>query len=148
MKILMVCLGNICRSPLAEGLLASKVSKNIVVDSAGTSDLHQGELPDARAIAVAKKNGLDITYQRSRPFVVEDFDNFDLIFAMDASNYNNIQNMARNENDKQKVHLILNEINPGKNQQVPDPWFGGNKGFDKVYAMLDEATDKIVENYL
>ena len=148
MRILMVCLGNICRSPLAEGLLASKTGDAVFVDSAGTSAEHQGELPDPRSIEVATKNGLDITYQRSRPFRQSDFDDFDLIFAMDASNYNNIRKLARNEGDMHKVKLILNEVHPGENRQVPDPWYGGKQGFDDVFEMLDLATDKIIENYL
>ncbi|MDO5655518.1 MAG: low molecular weight protein-tyrosine-phosphatase [Flavobacteriaceae bacterium] len=148
MKFLMVCLGNICRSPLAEGLLASKVPAEIVVDSAGTADYHVGEKPDLRSIAVAQKNGIDISHQRARQFSVQDFDNFDHIFVMDASNHVNVLKLARNANDQEKVKLILNEINPGRNEQVPDPWFGKEKGFDDVYEMLDIATDKIVENYL
>ena len=148
MKILMVCLGNICRSPLAEGILASKVGEHVTVDSAGTANFHVGDQPDPRSIDVARKFGLDISTQRGRQFTVKDFDDYDLIFAMDASNYNNIKKLARNEADMEKVKLILNETHPGENRQVPDPWYGGAKGFDDVYAMLDEATDRIVENYL
>lgn len=144
----MVCLGNICRSPLAEGLLASKAPEGVTVDSAGTEKFHVGQPPDPRSVEVAQKNGLDISGQRCRLFRAEDFDEFDLIFVMDSSNYNNVRHFARNSEDMKKVHLILNEVNPGFNEQVPDPWYGGVEGFDSVYAMLDEATDKIVEKYL
>lgn len=144
MRILMVCLGNICRSPLAEGILRSKILTDAIsVDSAGTSGLHEGELPDSRSIAVAKSNGIDITDQRSRKFKVADFDNFDLIYAMDQSNYHNILNIARNSDDESKVKMILNESNPGENLNVPDPYYGGDKGFDNVFRMLDEACDNI-----
>lgn len=140
----MVCLGNICRSPLAEGILRSKILTDAIsVDSAGTSGLHEGELPDSRSIAVAKSNGIDITDQRSRKFKVADFDNFDLIYAMDQSNYHNILNIARNSDDESKVKMILNESNPGENLNVPDPYYGGDKGFDNVFRMLDEACDNI-----
>ena len=146
-KILMVCLGNICRSPLAEGILKAKVdTNNITVDSAGTSAFHQGELPDPRSISTAKKNGIDITDQRSRPFTQDDFKNFDLIYAMDNSNRTNILNLANSSEDKAKVKLILNEINPDSNSDVPDPYYGGDNGFDHVYTMLDNACDIIAQN--
>lgn len=144
MRVLMVCLGNICRSPLAEGILRSKVfSDSIFVDSAGTSGFHQGELPDPRSIAIAKAKGIDITDQRSRKFVVEDFDNFDLIYAMDQSNFNNILDLARSSEDESKVKMILNESNPNQNLNVPDPYYGGDQGFENVYNMLDETCDVI-----
>ncbi len=140
----MVCLGNICRSPLAEGILKSKVSENIFVDSAGTAAYHVDELPDKRSIAVAKKYGIDLTNQRARKFTVKDFDAFDLIYAMDESNYQNILSLSRNNEDEQKVQLILNEIDTNSNQDVPDPYYGGNDGFENVYQMLDEACEIIV----
>lgn len=144
MRILMVCLGNICRSPLAEGILQSKIlSDSIIIDSAGTSGFHQGELPDPRSIAVAQLNGIDITNQRSRKFLVEDFDKFDLIYAMDQSNYQNLIDLARNKDDESKVKMILNESNPNENLNVPDPYYGGDKGFDNVFRMLDEACEVI-----
>ena len=143
----MVCLGNICRSPLAEGILQSKVNSNIVsVDSAGTAAYHIGKLPDERSIEVAQKHGIDITKQRARKFVVKDFDEFDIIFAMDDSNYQNILSLARNNTDEQKVRMILNETHPTKNLSVPDPYYGGNEGFENVYKMLDEACDIIADN--
>lgn len=145
-RILMVCLGNICRSPLAEGILKSKVfSFKTFVDSAGTGSYHIGKKPDPRSISVGNLNGLDITDQRARKFTVEDFDNFDLIYAMDNSNYNNIIALARNEQDKEKVKLILNEVFPGENLDVPDPYTGGDFGFKNVYKMLDEACEIIAK---
>jgi len=147
----MVCLGNICRSPLAEGILQSKVHPDKVqVDSAGTAAYHVGELPDVRSIAVAKKYGIDLSHQRARKFTVLDFDDFDLIYAMDVSNYHTILSLARNTSDKQKVQLILNEIDAESDAEVPDPYYGGNNGFENVFRMLDDACDIIaakIENY-
>lgn len=139
-NVLMVCLGNICRSPLAEGILKSKVdAKKIFVDSAGTGDYHVGDLPDPRSIKIAKKKGLDITSQRGRQFKTIDFDKFHHIYVMDTFNYADILSLARNEADKNKVHLILDEVFPGENVDVPDPYQGGEQGFINVYEMLEEA---------
>ncbi len=151
MKILMVCLGNICRSPLADGLMKSKVDAlglNVEVDSAGTSNYHAGQAPDARMRATARAKGLSIDQLQARQFNVQDFTDFDLIYAMDQSNYQNIIDLARTEDDKAKVHLILNESHPNKNLEVPDPYFGGDQGFIEVYELLDEATDAIIKNRL
>ena len=143
-KILMVCLGNICRSPIAEGILQSKLTSELFkVDSAGTAGYHIGELPDVRSIEVAKKYGIDITNQRSRKFTKSDFKEFDLIFAMDESNYNNIISVMDDNSHIQKVKMILNELYPAKNRNVPDPYYGGNQGFENVYKMLDEVCDVI-----
>lgn len=140
----MVCLGNICRSPLAEGLLASKLPLDkFTVDSAGTGDWHVGSSPDPRSIEVAKRNGLDISHQRGRQFKTTDFEEFDHIFVMDASNLRHVQSLASTNDHKQKVKLILNELFPGENMDVPDPYFGLHDGFNSVYAMLDEATENI-----
>jgi protein-tyrosine phosphatase len=143
-KVLMVCLGNICRSPLAQGILESKVNLDkVFVDSAGTAAYHVGNLPDERSIDVAYKYGINITNQRARKFTVQDFDEFDYIYAMDISNYQSILMLAKGEEDENKVRLILNEIYPSENKSVPDPYYGGNQGFENVYQMLDEACDVI-----
>ena len=145
-KILMVCLGNICRSPLAEGILKSKVnSEAAFVASAGTAAYHVGNLPDKRSIEVAKKHEIDITNQKARKFTVNDFDTFDIIYAMDESNYQNIIALSRNNEDTVKVKMILNEINPTLNESVPDPYYGGSQGFENVYKMLDEACNIIAK---
>jgi protein-tyrosine phosphatase len=143
-KVLMVCLGNICRSPLAEGILKSKVdSSKVIVESAGTGGWHVGELPDPRSVAIAQKNGLDITDQRGRKFSTYDFETYHHIFVMDNSNYRDVIRLANNEIEKQKVQLILDEIFPGENVDVPDPYYGGEHGFENVYKMLDAACEKI-----
>lgn len=140
----MVCLGNICRSPLAEGILKSKVnSTDFFIDSAGTSNFHDGDLPDSRSIQIAKKYGLDITNQRSRPFKKNDFDVFDIIYVMDKLNYQNIINLARDEKDKKKVKLILSENAASKILEVPDPYYDSERGFDQVFKMLDEVCEII-----
>lgn len=150
MKILMVCLGNICRSPLAHGILQHKVDNlglKATIDSAGTNGFHNGELPDSRSMEIALVNGIDISYQRSRQITQKDIASFDLIYTMDASNYNNVMKMTRNETEAKKVKMIMNELTPGKNINVPDPYYGGNDGFRNVYEMLDQATDRILEKY-
>jgi protein-tyrosine phosphatase len=145
-KVLMVCLGNICRSPLAEGILKAKTFlKGVSVDSAGTSSYHIGNTPDMRSVEIAKKHNIDITNQRGRKFVISDFDEFDIIYAMDSLNYRTILNLARNESDKQKVKIILNELFPNENLDVPDPYNGGEHGFRVVYDMLDQVCDEIVK---
>ena len=146
-KILMVCLGNICRSPLAKGILESKTNHlDVIVDSAGTAAYHVGEMPDLRSIEIANKYGIDLSNQRARQFSVNDFDEFDKIYAMDSSNFENIINLARNENDRNKVDVILNGINPESFQSVPDPYYGGANGFQNVFQMLDKACDIIAKN--
>lgn len=143
-KILMVCLGNICRSPLAEGILASKLPKDkFFVDSAGTGAWHSGNQPDARSIAVAKKHQLDISTQRARLFKVEDFETFDYIYVMDKSNFRDVIRLAKNDEQKEKVEIILNELYPDENVDVPDPYYGIANGFEMVYQMLDEACEII-----
>jgi protein-tyrosine phosphatase len=140
----MVCLGNICRSPLAEGILKTKTNHlDVVVDSAGTAAYHVREQPDIRSIEIANKYGIDLTSQRARQFSVNDFDKFDKIYAMDSTNYANIISLARDEKDRNKVDVILNESNPKSFQSVPDPYYGGENGFQDVYEMLDEACDII-----
>lgn len=145
-KILMVCLGNICRSPLAEGILKSKLIRaDVFIDSAGTGAYHISEKPDIRSIAIAKINGIDITGQRARKFLVEDFDEFDLIYVMDHENYRDVVSIARNRDDIAKVKMILNEVFPNENLDVPDPYSGGDYGFKNVYKMLDEACEIIAK---
>lgn len=147
-KVLMVCLGNICRSPLAEGILQSKLpSDKFMVDSAGTGGWHAGELPDKRSIATARDRGLDITYQRARQFKVNDFTEFDHIFVMDTSNLKDVLKLAPNDMAKTKVSLMMDALHPGESINVPDPYYGGPEGFDNVYDMLDEAC-QIVANKL
>ncbi|WP_233860961.1 low molecular weight protein-tyrosine-phosphatase [Tenacibaculum piscium] len=141
-KILMVCLGNICRSPLAQGILASKLNESFTVDSAGTSAHHVGETPDKRSVEVAQKYGIDITKQRSRQFKKSDFNEFDVIYAMDLQNYKNIIAMATTSVEIEKVTMILNET-AAENNEVPDPYYGGNQGFENVYKMLDKACEII-----
>lgn len=148
MNILMVCLGNICRSPLAEGVLSAKAKEKglkLHVDSAGTAAYHVGEPPDRRSREVAKKNGIDISGQRARQFEQEDFDRFDRIFVMDSANYTDVMALARTPADEEKVDMILNSAYPGKNLNVPDPYYGGEDGFDHVYKMLELSCEKIAE---
>lgn len=146
----MVCLGNICRSPIADGLLRHKVAKEnlpIEVDSAGTSAHHIGQAPDERMQKVAESRGVPIDYLKARQFKADDFDQFDIIYAMDDSNRTNILKLARNENDKNKVRLFLNELYPGENMNVPDPYFGGEKGFFDVFEMVDSTTEMIINKF-
>ena len=143
-RVLMVCLGNICRSPLAEGILKSKLDTSIIeIDSAGTSTYHQGSLPDQRSIEVAQKHGIDITNQKSRPFTKKDFQSFDYIYVMDSSNYEDVIDMADNKEEEDKVSLILNAIYPEENQSVPDPYHDSINGFEQVYQMLEESCSVI-----
>lgn len=148
MNILMVCLGNICRSPLAQGIMEKKIKthdvKNTTVDSAGTAAYHVGEKPDLRSIETAKKHGIDITNQQARQFIADDFKKFDKIYVMDNSNLSNVAALARNEKDLKKVELILNTVFPGEEASVPDPYYGGKDGFENVYQLLDTACEKIV----
>lgn len=145
----MVCLGNICRSPMAHGILeekAKKWNKQLVVDSAGTANFHVGEKPDERAIETMRKYNIDISEQKARQFHKNDFETFDYIFVMDVSNYENIIRMAKSEIHKQKVDLILNLLYPQQNLSVPDPYYGQYSGFDNVYQLLDAACEKFIEN--
>lgn len=145
-KVLMVCLGNICRSPVAEGIMKQKAIDygiEIFVDSAGTSGWHEGSAPDERSSSNALKHGIDIRSQKSRPFKKEDFEKFDLIFAMDHSNYNNLVNICPVPH-LNKVKMILNESHPGKNKAVPDPYYTTD-GFEEVFQLLDEACETIAK---
>jgi len=144
----MVCLGNICRSPLAEGLLKSKLDNSkYYIDSAGLGKWHVGELPDKRSIAVAKKHNLDITYQRCRQFSISDFDNFDIIYAMDINNYEAIIALAKTDKEKHKVKLLLDVLFPDEKIDVPDPYSGSKFQFEQVFKIIDKATTKIAQQF-
>lgn len=145
-KILMVCLGNICRSPLAEGIMLKLIKENNInmrVDSAGTSDYHVDEAPDKRTIANAAKHNVDLKPLRARQFKASDFDKFDKIYVMDKGNMANVLALATNEEHKAKVNLLLNASNPGMNLEVPDPYFGGEEGFEDVFQMVYKACQHI-----
>lgn len=146
----MVCLGNICRSPLAQGILEEKIQAydlDWVVDSAGTGSWHAGEQPDPRSVAVARQNGIDITGQRARQIEPADFERFDLIFAMDESNYQNVLNLAPNEKAKEKVRMMMQELQPDEQISVPDPYWNDD-GFEQVYRMLSEACEAFLERQM
>lgn len=148
-KILMVCLGNICRSPLAEGILKSKLTEDrFHVDSAGTSNYHIGSLPDRRSIEVAEQHSIDITAQRGRQFTVSDFNTFDHIYVMDSSNYHDIKSLSRNANDEAKIKRILQEVPDNIMFDVPDPYYGGDQGFENVFQMLDIACSEIAKKLI
>ncbi len=150
MKILMICLGNICRSPLAEGILQQKANMSNLdweIDSCGTGGWHAGEKPDIRSIEVAKKNGIDISKQQARKLRCTDIDNFDKLYVMDKQNYEDVLRNCHTDEEKKKVKLILAEVEGWDSAEVPDPYYGGKDGFDKVFAMLDQACDAIVEKY-
>ena len=136
-RILTVCLGNICRSPIAHGLLihhANNLGLHVEIDSAGTISNHAGSLPDPRSIDIMIRNNHDISSQRSRIVKREDFEYYDLILAMDKSNYEDLCSLADNDAQRSKINLVL-----PNGAEVPDPYFGGDSGFESVYEMLDEA---------
>lgn len=143
MKILMVCLGNICRSPLAEGILKSKLPSSFTVDSAGTIDMHEGKEPDKRSIETARNHGIDVSQLRSRPFLSSDFKNYDRIYCMDRQNFEDVLTYAKTDADRTKVYMILEN-----NQNVPDPYWGESADFENVYQLLDEACTKTAAELL
>jgi len=149
-KILFVCLGNICRSPLGEGIMLhfieeQNLENRFQVDSAGTAGYHINEAPDHRTIANAKKNGVDISKLRARKFTTEDFEAFDKIYVMDDSNYGNVLALAKNTEHKNKVDYLLNVLHPQQNKHVPDPYYGTEKDFEAVFQLVYKACQKIIE---
>ena len=151
MRILMVCLGNICRSPLAEGILKHKAQQaglDWQVESAGTNGYHIGEAPHKLSQKVAKLNGIDICNQRARHFVKEDFDRYDKIYALANDVLDEIRWIAKEKYNPAKVDLLLNELDPDQNCSVPDPWFGPEPGYHEVYRLLDAACEKIIQKAL
>ena len=150
MRILIVCLGNICRSPLAEGVLKHKARQaglNWTVESAGTNGLHNGEAPHRLSQKVARMNGIDICEQKSRQFVKADFDRFDKIYAMADDVLDEIRWIAKEKYDPEKVDLFLNELYPGKNKSVPDPWYGAEQGYHEVYKLIEATCEEIIGKY-
>lgn len=148
MKILMVCLGNICRSPLAEGILKHKALNaglDWLVDSSGTSGFHIGEPPHHLSQKVTRLNGIDISAQRCRQFSEEDLRFYDKIYVMDQSNYADLKRLCKTAWMPEKVMLILNELYPGEDREVPDPWYGGEAGYHNVFDLLEKACEKIIE---
>lgn len=148
MKILMVCLGNICRSPLAEGIMKTKLPDNYFVDSAGTISIHEGEHPDKRAIKTAANHNIDISKQRSRPITRADFENFDKIYCMDVDVLADVVSKTKNEEQRQKVSLFLEVLGDHKNAEVPDPYWGDMSDFEDVFQLLDRGCDAIKNQIL
>ena len=150
LRILMVCLGNICRSPLAEGILREKARAaglDWEVDSAGTNGYHTGEAPHRLSQKVARQHGIDIGHQRARQFTTADFQRFDKIYALAGDVVDDIRRISGRQFDPKKVDLLMNEVHPGKDEDVPDPWYGPEPGYHEVYAMIDDAADKIIAKY-
>lgn len=146
----MVCLGNICRSPLAEGILQQKAFEAGLtwsVESAGTNSYHTGEPPHPLSQKVARLNGIDISTQRARRFTAADFDNYDKIYALAGDVLDDMKRIAKNKFDAGKAELLMNEQFPGKNADVPDPYYGTEQGYHEVYKMISEVCDRIVEKY-
>ncbi|MCD6069434.1 MAG: protein-tyrosine-phosphatase [Bacteroidetes bacterium] len=144
----MVCLGNICRSPVAEGVMrdvARQHNISVTVDSAGTANYHVGDQPDKRSMTNAKKNGVDISSLRGRQFCIDDFEDFDRIYVMDENNLKNVLALAKKEEHRQKVNMLLNELHPGKNMPVPDPYYGTDKDFEQVFQLAHKACTAIAE---
>jgi protein-tyrosine phosphatase len=149
-SFLMVCLGNICRSPLAEGILQDKASRaglNWRIDSAGTNGYHTGEAPHVLSQKVARLHGLDISKQRTRKFLADDFQRFDKIYAMAEDVLDEMRRIAGRKFDPSKVDLLMNEATQGKNLDVPDPWAGPESGYHEAFAMIDKACDGIIRHY-
>jgi len=151
MKILFVCLGNICRSPLAEGILRKKFDEyriEGIIDSAGFEPYHEGQHPDPRSVSTALKHDIDISNKVARLFKVEDFDQYDRILVMDALNHADVMRLARDQHDRNKVDYLLNLVDEGSDNEVPDPYYGGASGFDNVYEMMNRACDRIIKDFI
>ncbi len=151
MKILMVCLGNICRSPLAEGILQKKVDAAKLgwnVDSAGTNGFHDGESPHKLSQKVAVANGIDISEQISRRITQEDFLIYDRLYAMSVDVLEDMKRIGGEQFNERKCSLFLNELHQGKNNSVPDPWYGNEDGFIEVFQLIDRTCDALINNYL
>ena len=152
MKILMVCLGNICRSPMAEGVMKQVAEDHglahVFVDSCGFESYHLGDAPDKRAVKACKNHQIDISNQRQRLFKVSDFDVFDYIFVMDSNNYNDVRRMARNEQDMKKVDYLLNVVYPNSNKAVPDPYYGSDDGFENAFLLIEKACKQFAKEKL
>lgn len=144
----MVCLGNICRSPLAEGIMKTKVPESFVVDSAGTIAMHEGEHPDKRAIKTAANHGVDISRQRSRPITRADYETFDKIYCMDIDVFEDVVSKAKNEEERQKILLFLEVLGDRENAEVPDPYWGDMKDFENVFQLLEKGCDAIRKQIL
>lgn len=140
----MVCLGNICRSPLAEGIMKSKLPENFFVDSVGTISMHEGEHPDKRAVETAANHGIDISKQKSRPIANSDFETFDKIYCMDIRVYEDVISKAQSEEQRQKISLFLNSTKNLKNSEVPDPYWGGMNDFEHVFQLIDKGCNVIL----
>ena len=150
MRILMVCLGNICRSPIAEGVLSNKANEkglDWIVDSAGTESYHVGEMPHKLSQKVCVAHGIDITAQRARQFKVADFQHYDIIYAMATDVYEEIRRLGGNKANMNKVHLFLNELHEGKNESVPDPYYGVEDDYRNVFKLINETCNVIVSKY-
>ncbi len=150
MKILMVCLGNICRSPLAEGILQHKAEQhhlNWIIDSAGTEDAHVGEAPHTLSQKVGLLHGINISGQRARKFLATDFNQFDKIYAMATDVLENIRGIAGKYYDAKKICLLMDELYPNQHINIPDPWYGSEDGYHRVFDMLNEVCDVIIKKY-
>lgn len=148
MRVLMVCLGNICRSPMAEGVLrhlAESRNRSIEIDSCGTAGYHIGASPDYRAIDTMAKHGMDISELQARQFHVQDFSDFDLILTMDSSNHEDLIDLTNSDHQANKVKMMLGYTFPNENKAVPDPYYGSDDGFEHVYELLFEACNQMLD---
>lgn len=148
MKILMVCLGNICRSPLAEGIMKEKLPEGFFVDSVGTISMHEGEHPDERAVKAAANHGIDISQQKSRPITHADLENFDKIYCMDITVYKDVISKAKNEEQRHKISLFLKAAGNDKDTNVPDPYWGDMNDFEHVFQLLDKGCNAIAQKLI